>query len=57
MFSSPNRSGSSAGALLQIGLVALQVLFLFGEENMQSYQTYLEKSTCRATMPIWRRKP
>ena len=30
---------------------------LFGEEQLQSYQTYLERKTCRATRPIWRRKP
>jgi hypothetical protein len=30
---------------------------LFGEEHLQSYQTYLERKTCRATRPIWRRKP
>ena len=30
---------------------------LFGEENLQSYQTYLERKTWRATRPIWRGKP
>lgn len=27
---------------------------LFGEENLQRYQTYLRKKTCRATRHIWR---
>ena len=30
---------------------------LFGEEHLQSYQTYLERKTLRATRPIWRGKP
>jgi hypothetical protein len=29
----------------------------FGEENRQSYQTYLEKKTFRAIRPTWRGKP
>jgi hypothetical protein len=27
---------------------------LFGDENLQSYQTYLERKTYRATRLIWR---
>jgi hypothetical protein len=27
---------------------------LFGEENLESYQAYLERKIWRATRPIWR---
>jgi len=30
---------------------------IFKEENLQSYQTYLERKTCRSTRPIWKGKP